>query len=505
MRRQSDRCRTPPSKIRVQLHLPPAFSFILDSPVGAVVDLGFEALPTSTNLPPPQHVTWARDQFASLFVGVVAAASRRDRRAAAAADRGGKHLTVLPLDVIVEIGRRWIMGVERTVVVGCEAERDRESPWHRNRTKWFVSVSYTMGVVDITCIGRDEAALELIGWVDGSCVLGKCAEIRVPFIADLESGSVMARLGGAFTQFCKTKLIRNEGWQAAYAAKHNAVEMWKLPVQLAQIGKVVVTLGKGNQLMWMDLLSGGEGVVCVRQVNQYLLWFVDLEMTHKQGVFAVVKEFRLDTVCKGVYFSFNNGVIVTQKRLNGPHGKYYVMIQLSTKKVLHECIARPFKVDTCHFLENHQETLHSDSGWIGGISVLKVFSAEDLEQPCRVIPYGKVDEAISRYANPIAGLSPEEAALVNPSTLQASFENFYDDVHNELTKFGEVEDLVVCENHGDHLDGNVYVKYRQEEAACKALGAINGRFYAGRPVVAEFSPVIDFREVSMRFHVHVGF
>ncbi|KAH3767629.1 splicing factor U2af subunit [Pelomyxa schiedti] len=102
------------------------------------------------------------------------------------------------------------------------------------------------------------------------------------------------------------------------------------------------------------------------------------------------------------------------------------------------------------------------------------------------------------YLNPIAGLSPEEAALVNPSILQASFENFYEDVYNELTKFGEVEDLVVCENHGDHLAGNVYVKYRQEEAACKALGAINGRFYAGRPVVAEFSPVIDFREAICR-------
>jgi len=40
-----------------------------------------------------------------------------------------------------------------------------------------------------------------------------------------------------------------------------------------------------------------------------------------------------------------------------------------------------------------------------------------------------------------------------------------------------------------HLLGNVYVKFRHEEDAQKALSNLAGRFYAGKPIIAEFSPV----------------
>ena len=42
--------------------------------------------------------------------------------------------------------------------------------------------------------------------------------------------------------------------------------------------------------------------------------------------------------------------------------------------------------------------------------------------------------------------------------------------------------------------GNVYVKYFRESDADRALKTLTGRFYDGRPVVAEFSPVTNFRE-----------
>lgn len=51
----------------------------------------------------------------------------------------------------------------------------------------------------------------------------------------------------------------------------------------------------------------------------------------------------------------------------------------------------------------------------------------------------------------------------------------------------------MCDNLADHMVGNVYVKFREEESAAKALQAIQGRYYNGRPIVAEFSPVTDFR------------
>lgn len=42
---------------------------------------------------------------------------------------------------------------------------------------------------------------------------------------------------------------------------------------------------------------------------------------------------------------------------------------------------------------------------------------------------------------------------------QEHFDNFFEDVFVELEdKYGEIEEMNVCDNLGDHLVGNVYVK-----------------------------------------------
>lgn len=52
-------------------------------------------------------------------------------------------------------------------------------------------------------------------------------------------------------------------------------------------------------------------------------------------------------------------------------------------------------------------------------------------------------------------------------------------MHTELSKFGELENLSVCDNICNHLAGNVYVKFSREEEAQAALNSLRGRFYAG--------------------------
>lgn len=79
-----------------------------------------------------------------------------------------------------------------------------------------------------------------------------------------------------------------------------------------------------------------------------------------------------------------------------------------------------------------------------------------------------------------------------------SFKDFYEDVFEELDKYGEVENLNVCDNVADHMVGNVYIKFRDEESAARCLQGLQNRYYAGRPVNAEFSPVTDFREATCR-------
>ena len=83
--------------------------------------------------------------------------------------------------------------------------------------------------------------------------------------------------------------------------------------------------------------------------------------------------------------------------------------------------------------------------------------------------------------------------------LQDHFEEFYEDIFEELNSVGgELEQLRVCENLSDHLTGNVYAKFYEEEDAEKALKALMGRFYAGRPILAQFCPVTDFKDARCR-------
>jgi splicing factor U2AF subunit len=78
------------------------------------------------------------------------------------------------------------------------------------------------------------------------------------------------------------------------------------------------------------------------------------------------------------------------------------------------------------------------------------------------------------------------------------FEDFYEEILEELSKYGEIEQLHVVENLGDHMFGNIYVKYHTEEEAEACCNALRGRYYGGRLVMPEYSPVSDFREARCR-------
>ncbi|KAM3398974.1 splicing factor U2af small subunit B [Capsicum galapagoense] len=87
---------------------------------------------------------------------------------------------------------------------------------------------------------------------------------------------------------------------------------------------------------------------------------------------------------------------------------------------------------------------------------------------------------------------------IDPRKIQEHFEDFYEDLFEELNKYGEIESLNICDNLADHMVGNVYVQFREEEQAANALKNLTGRFYAGRPIIVDFSPVTDFREATCR-------
>jgi len=114
-------------------------------------------------------------------------------------------------------------------------------------------------------------------------------------------------------------------------------------------------------------------------------------------------------------------------------------------------------------------------------------------------------------------------------------QDFYEDLFEELSKYGELESLNVCDNLADHMVcfifisllkprseiqqisnnclpmlsfllyeqvGNVYVQYREEEHAAEALRNLSGRFYAGlfsRHLLAETSFLFRCNALSSCF------
>ena len=95
------------------------------------------------------------------------------------------------------------------------------------------------------------------------------------------------------------------------------------------------------------------------------------------------------------------------------------------------------------------------------------------------------------YQNPLrfVDLLPPDTLSFTHEEIQAYFDEFYIDIYDELRTYGPIEDIVVSSNLCDHLAGNVLVTYESLDDAINAFTNLRGRYYAGRPIDAQFSPV----------------
>jgi splicing factor U2AF subunit len=102
------------------------------------------------------------------------------------------------------------------------------------------------------------------------------------------------------------------------------------------------------------------------------------------------------------------------------------------------------------------------------------------------------------YQHPVRQAELHQAAPMSPEQATEDFLCFFEDMYTEFSKFGRLDELHVVDNLGDHMIGHVYVKFENEEQASDALQVMHGRYYDGRPMHVEFSPVTDFREARCR-------
>lgn len=70
-------------------------------------------------------------------------------------------------------------------------------------------------------------------------------------------------------------------------------------------------------------------------------------------------------------------------------------------------------------------------------------------------------------------------ANVSDEEMQEHYDNFFEDVFVECEdKYGEIEEMNVCDNLGDHLVGNVYIKVRTTNTSCIDFGRYFPSHYA---------------------------
>ncbi|KAM5574458.1 zinc finger CCCH domain-containing protein 5-like [Rosa sericea] len=77
--------------------------------------------------------------------------------------------------------------------------------------------------------------------------------------------------------------------------------------------------------------------------------------------------------------------------------------------------------------------------------------------------------------------------------IERCYEEFYEDVHTEFLKFGEIINFKVCINGAPHLRGNVYVQYSALESALVAHQSVNGRYFAGKQISCDFINVTRWK------------
>ena len=105
------------------------------------------------------------------------------------------------------------------------------------------------------------------------------------------------------------------------------------------------------------------------------------------------------------------------------------------------------------------------------------------------------------YQNPPAAIAFAEGNEVNDSDLKEAikhFEQFYEEIFVELSDFGELKELSVVDNLSDHLIGNVYAKFNDEESASKAYNALEGKYYHSNMVEEEYCPIINVKDCKCR-------
>jgi len=105
------------------------------------------------------------------------------------------------------------------------------------------------------------------------------------------------------------------------------------------------------------------------------------------------------------------------------------------------------------------------------------------------------------YPNPkffASFFSENDKPIIDPIQEQQGLDAFFMDIYLEVEVFGKVEDMIISGNISRHLYGNVYVRFVDPASALACMIALQGRYYAGRKVVASFVPTNKLSSIKCK-------
>lgn len=82
--------------------------------------------------------------------------------------------------------------------------------------------------------------------------------------------------------------------------------------------------------------------------------------------------------------------------------------------------------------------------------------------------------------------------------LKKHFEHFYKEVWRTFMEFGRIAELRVVSNLGDHLLGNVYIRFEDPQVASRIVSELRGKKLNEIIVLPELSPVTNFAEACCK-------
>eukprot|EP00331_Platyophrya_macrostoma_P019289 CAMPEP_0176462390 /NCGR_PEP_ID=MMETSP0127-20121128/35236_1 /TAXON_ID=938130 /ORGANISM="Platyophrya macrostoma, Strain WH" /LENGTH=203 /DNA_ID=CAMNT_0017854293 /DNA_START=173 /DNA_END=784 /DNA_ORIENTATION=+ len=99
------------------------------------------------------------------------------------------------------------------------------------------------------------------------------------------------------------------------------------------------------------------------------------------------------------------------------------------------------------------------------------------------------------YPNPLAiEIHPDRPmqAPYDKKFVKKHFEKFYKLVWRTFMELGKIAELRVVSNLGEHLLGNVYIRFENRADAGRVVEELNKKSFEGIPLLPELSPVFDF-------------